>query len=176
MTRRATGWSSPESPITNPDSVYNPTRAHRFDARARLPSRSRRRSPHGHRGVVARHAARPGALRARVRTGAAIRGGTRAFCSRWGRGSCCFSGGRFRCAFEQGGEFVGGCLLIALGLVVGWLTVSGRLYVHAHVHECRRAARPQPLAPPSRPPAFPSSGDSHRCCPACSAPCSRSAA
>ena len=37
--------------------------------------------------------------------------------------------------FEQGGEFVGGCLLIALGLIVGWLTVSGRLYVHTHVHD-----------------------------------------
>jgi nickel/cobalt transporter (NicO) family protein len=37
--------------------------------------------------------------------------------------------------FEQGGEFIGGCLLIALGLAVGWLTVSGRLYVHMHVHD-----------------------------------------
>jgi len=37
--------------------------------------------------------------------------------------------------FEQGGEFVGGCLLIVLGLMVGWLTVSGRLYVHSHVHD-----------------------------------------
>lgn len=37
--------------------------------------------------------------------------------------------------FEQGGELVGGCLLIALGLIVGWLTVTGRLYLHAHAHE-----------------------------------------
>jgi hypothetical protein len=37
--------------------------------------------------------------------------------------------------FEQGGEFAGGCLLIALGLAVGWLTVTGRLYLHAHAHE-----------------------------------------
>jgi len=36
--------------------------------------------------------------------------------------------------FEQGGEFVGGCLLIILGLVVGWLTLSRRLYVHSHAH------------------------------------------
>jgi hypothetical protein len=35
---------------------------------------------------------------------------------------------------EQGGELLGGCLLIALGLVVGWMTATGRLYVHAHVH------------------------------------------
>lgn len=35
---------------------------------------------------------------------------------------------------EQGGEFLGGCLLIALGLVVGWMTTTGRLYMHSHVH------------------------------------------
>ena len=55
-------------------------------------------------------------------------------CSRSARGLCCF-----RLAdsvrFEQGGEFVGGCLLIVLGLIVGWLTVSGRLYVHSHAHQ-----------------------------------------
>src|SRR5262245_61886140 len=37
--------------------------------------------------------------------------------------------------FEQSGEFLGGCLLIVLGLVVGWLGLSGRLYVHSHLHE-----------------------------------------
>jgi nickel/cobalt exporter len=51
-----------------------------------------------------------------------------------GAGLVLFFGWQIPVRFEQGGEFVGGCLLIALGLVVGWLTVSGRLYVHAHVH------------------------------------------
>lgn len=36
--------------------------------------------------------------------------------------------------FEQGGEFVGGCLLIILGLAGGWLAYSGRLYAHSHAH------------------------------------------
>ena len=36
--------------------------------------------------------------------------------------------------FEQGGEFIGGCLLITLGLAVGWLALSGRLYAHTHPH------------------------------------------
>lgn len=36
--------------------------------------------------------------------------------------------------FEQAGEFVGGCLLILLGLVGGWLALTGRLYAHAHAH------------------------------------------
>lgn len=44
------------------------------------------------------------------------------------------SGWQIPTRFEQGGEFVGGCLLIGLGLFVGWLTITGRLYVHAHVH------------------------------------------
>ena len=51
-----------------------------------------------------------------------------------GAGLVLFFGWQIPVRFEQGGEFVGGCLLIALGLIVGWLTVSGRLYVHAHVH------------------------------------------
>ncbi len=51
-----------------------------------------------------------------------------------GAGLVLFFGWQIPARFEQGGEFVGGCLLIALGLIVGWLTVSGRLYVHAHVH------------------------------------------
>ena len=45
-----------------------------------------------------------------------------------------FFGWQIPARFEQGGEFVGGCLLIVLGLAVGWLTLSGRLYVHAHAH------------------------------------------
>ena len=51
-----------------------------------------------------------------------------------GAGLVLFFGWQIPVRFEQGGEFVGGCLLIVLGLIVGWLTVSGRLYVHAHVH------------------------------------------
>ena len=52
-----------------------------------------------------------------------------------GAGLVLFFGWQIPVRFEQGGEFLGGCLLIALGLVVGWLTWSGRLYVHTHVHE-----------------------------------------
>jgi hypothetical protein len=52
-----------------------------------------------------------------------------------GAGMVLFFGWQIPVRFEQGGEFIGGCLLIALGLFVGWLTVSGRLYVHAHAHE-----------------------------------------
>ena len=53
----------------------------------------------------------------------------------FGAGLVLFFGWQIPVRFEQGGEFVGGCLLIALGLVVGWLTVSGRLYVHTHIHD-----------------------------------------
>jgi hypothetical protein len=53
----------------------------------------------------------------------------------FGAGMVLFFGWQIPVRFEQGGEFVGGCLLIILGLIVGWLTVSGRLYVHSHVHE-----------------------------------------
>ena len=77
-----------------------------------------------------------------------------------GAGLVLFFGWQIPVRFEQGGEFVGGCLLIVLGLIVGWLTVSGRLYVHSHIHEQRRA-RAQPLAPASRPAAFAPAGDSH---------------
>ena len=52
-----------------------------------------------------------------------------------GAGLVLFFGWQIPVRFEQGGEFVGGCLLIALGLIVGWLTVSGRLYVHTHLHD-----------------------------------------
>jgi hypothetical protein len=52
-----------------------------------------------------------------------------------GAGLVLFFGWQIPVRFEQGGEFVGGCLLIALGVAVGWLTVSGRLYVHSHVHD-----------------------------------------
>ena len=52
-----------------------------------------------------------------------------------GAGLVLFFGWQIPVRFEEGGEFIGGCLLIVLGLFVGWLTVSGRLYVHAHTHE-----------------------------------------
>ena len=51
-----------------------------------------------------------------------------------GAGLVLFFGWQIPVRFEQSGEFVGGCLLIVLGLIVGWLTVSGRLYVHSHIH------------------------------------------
>jgi hypothetical protein len=53
----------------------------------------------------------------------------------FGAGVVLFFGWQIPVRFEQGGEFIGGCLLIGLGLIVGWLTVSGRLYVHAHAHD-----------------------------------------
>jgi len=53
----------------------------------------------------------------------------------FGAGLVLFFGWQIPVRFEQGGEFVGGCLLIALGLAVGWLTLSGRLYVHTHAHD-----------------------------------------
>ena len=52
-----------------------------------------------------------------------------------GAGVVLFFGWQIPARFEQGGEFVGGCLLIVLGLMVGWLTLRGELYVHAHAHE-----------------------------------------
>lgn len=52
-----------------------------------------------------------------------------------GAGLVLFFGWQIPVRFEQSGELVGGCLLIALGLIVGWLTVCGRLYVHSHVHD-----------------------------------------
>ena len=45
-----------------------------------------------------------------------------------------FFGWQVPARFEQGGEFLGGCLLIVLGLVGGWLAYSGRLYAHSHAH------------------------------------------
>ena len=52
----------------------------------------------------------------------------------FGAGMVLFFGWQIPVRFEQSGEFVGGCLLIVLGLSVGWLTVTGNLYVHSHVH------------------------------------------
>jgi nickel/cobalt exporter len=53
----------------------------------------------------------------------------------FGAGLVLFFGWQIPVRFERSGEFLGGCLLIALGLVVGWLALSGRLYVHSHLHE-----------------------------------------
>jgi nickel/cobalt exporter len=52
-----------------------------------------------------------------------------------GSGLVLFFGWQIPVRFEQGGELVGGLLLIALGLIVGWMALSGRLYMHSHVHE-----------------------------------------
>src|SRR5215510_12508515 len=53
----------------------------------------------------------------------------------FGAGLVLFFGWQIPARVEQGGEFLGGCLLIALGLVVGWMTTTGRLYVHSHAHD-----------------------------------------
>ena len=53
----------------------------------------------------------------------------------FGAGVVLLFGWQIPVRLEQGGELVGGCLLIALGLIVGWMTISGRLYVHAHAHD-----------------------------------------
>jgi hypothetical protein len=37
--------------------------------------------------------------------------------------------------FEHIGEFMGGCVLIVMGLVGCWLAYSGRVYAHAHIHD-----------------------------------------
>ena len=62
-----------------------------------------------------------------------------------GAGMVLFFGWQIPVRFEQGGELIGGCLLIVLGLIVGWLTWRGRLYVHSHPHEGGETG-PQPLA------------------------------
>jgi hypothetical protein len=45
-----------------------------------------------------------------------------------------FFGWQIPARFEQGGELLAGCLLIALGLFGGWLAYSGRMYIHSHAH------------------------------------------
>lgn len=45
-----------------------------------------------------------------------------------------FFGWQVPVRFEHMGEFVGGCLLILLGVVGGWLAWTGRIYAHAHAH------------------------------------------
>ena len=51
-----------------------------------------------------------------------------------GAGLVLFFGWQIPVRLEQTGEFVGGCVLIALGLVGGWLAWTGRFYAHAHAH------------------------------------------
>ena len=45
-----------------------------------------------------------------------------------------FFGWQIPVRLEQAGEFVGGCLLILLGLVGCWLAFTGRVYAHTHAH------------------------------------------
>jgi hypothetical protein len=52
-----------------------------------------------------------------------------------GAAAVLFFGWQIPARFEHTGELVGGCLLIALGLVGGWLAWTGRFYAHAHAHE-----------------------------------------
>jgi hypothetical protein len=52
-----------------------------------------------------------------------------------GAGAALFFGWQIPVRFEQAGEFVGGCILIVMGLAGGWLAFTGRVYAHAHAHE-----------------------------------------
>ena len=52
-----------------------------------------------------------------------------------GAAAVLFFGWQIPVRLEQTGEFVGGCLLILLGLAGGWLAFTGRVYAHAHAHE-----------------------------------------
>jgi len=51
-----------------------------------------------------------------------------------GAAAVLFFGWQIPVRLEQTGEFVGGCLLILMGLVGGWLAFTGRVYAHAHAH------------------------------------------
>jgi nickel/cobalt exporter len=51
-----------------------------------------------------------------------------------GAAAVLFFGWHIPLRFEQTGEFVGGCLLILMGLAGGWLALTGRVYAHAHAH------------------------------------------
>ena len=46
-----------------------------------------------------------------------------------------FFGWQIPVRFAQTGEFLGGCILIVLGLAGGWLALTGRVYVHVHAHD-----------------------------------------
>jgi hypothetical protein len=52
-----------------------------------------------------------------------------------GAAAVLFFGWQIPVRFEQTGEFVGGCMLIVMGLAGGWLALTGRLYAHAHAHD-----------------------------------------
>jgi hypothetical protein len=51
-----------------------------------------------------------------------------------GAAAVLFFGWQVPVRFERSGEFIGGCLLILLGCIGGWLAYSGRLYAHSHAH------------------------------------------
>jgi nickel/cobalt transporter (NicO) family protein len=51
-----------------------------------------------------------------------------------GAAAVLFFGWQIPVRLEQTGEFIGGCLLILLGLAGGWLAFTGRVYAHAHPH------------------------------------------
>jgi nickel/cobalt exporter len=51
-----------------------------------------------------------------------------------GAAAVLFFGWHIPVRLEQTGEFVGGCILIVMGLIGGWLAFTGRVYAHAHAH------------------------------------------
>ena len=51
-----------------------------------------------------------------------------------GAAAVLFFGWQIPVRLEQTGEFVGGCLLIVMGLAGSWLAFTGRVYAHAHAH------------------------------------------
>jgi hypothetical protein len=58
-----------------------------------------------------------------------------------GAAAVLFFGWQIPVRLEQTGEFVGGCLLILMGLVGGWLALTHRVYAHAHAHAHDENAR-----------------------------------
>jgi nickel/cobalt exporter len=56
-----------------------------------------------------------------------------------GAAAVLFFGWQVPVPFEQTGEFVGGCLLILMGLIGSRLAFTGRVYAHAHPHQHEHA-------------------------------------
>jgi nickel/cobalt transporter (NicO) family protein len=52
-----------------------------------------------------------------------------------GAAAVLFFGWQIPLRFERTGEFIGGCVLILMGLIGSWLAFTGRIYAHAHAHE-----------------------------------------
>jgi len=52
-----------------------------------------------------------------------------------GAAAVLFFGWHIPVQLERAGEFVGGCILILMGLAGCWLAFTGRVYAHAHAHE-----------------------------------------